>query len=101
MQPSLSITDTMERISRMYIRSLLLILDEFGLGGCDSIISKRGENIQWGQLGVCSAAMQVDTLQMVGNYLEALKTYLGWRPSPVKEMKSMQSGKNVRYIGGV
>ena len=85
----------------MYIKSMIFILDEFGLGGCDSIITKQSDNIQWDQLGVCPAAMQIDTLRVVRIHMDALKSCLTWRPSPVQEMKSMQAGKNVRELGGM
>ena len=56
----------------MYVQSITFILDEFGLGGCDSIIKKQSDNIQWDQLGVCQAAMQMDTLQVVMVHMDAL-----------------------------
>ena len=43
--------------------------------------------------------MQMDTLQVVMAYIDALKSCLTWKPSPVQEMKSMQTGKNVRELG--
>ena len=40
----------------------------------------------------------MDTLQVVMVHMDVLKSCLTWRPSPVQEMKSMQTGKNVIVV---
>ena len=75
------------------------ILVEFGLGGCDSILGKKGDEIRWDQLGICPPEKQTATLHVVTSHMDVLKACLTSKPCPKQEMKSMQSGVNVRDNG--